>query len=317
MKNIKTYLDSAAEAYYAGHPFISDEVFDRLADCVGYKKVGAKQHENLKRHYYRMYSLQKYYENEAAVPLPVGKDITNSPKLDGASVSSLHIDGMLVQVLQRGDGIEGIDVTNKFLAVKHLIPHEIPYKGVLQVTLEIVAPKTIKNARNYAAGALNLNNVEEFKSRNLNCFAHGVFPALTDTFYEDMRKLSNMGFGTVYDEGIMDIYPCDGMVFRLNKNDEFYDMGYTSLHPRGAYAKKERKPGVETKILSVEWQVGKSGKVTPVAILEPVDIDGAIVSRATLNNPGFIESLNIEIGDTVSVIRAGDIIPCITHKVEG
>ena len=93
-------------------------------------------------------------------------------------------------------------------------------------------------------------------------------------------------------------------------------MGYTSKHPRGAYALKERTAGIKTKILDVIWQTGKSGKVTPVAILEPIEIDGATVSRATLNNFGFIEALGVQIGDSVMVERAGGIIPRIIKKAE-
>jgi DNA ligase (NAD+) len=131
-----------------------------------------------------------------------------------------------------------------------------------------------------------------------------------------MRILESEGFQSVYGSELHNIYPCDGLVFRVNSNKEFDALGYTAKHPRGAYAKKDRQEAVETQILAVEWQVGKSGKVTPVAILEPVMIGDALVSRATLNNPGFIEMLDLQIGDTVGVIRAGEIIPCITHKVD-
>lgn len=315
MKNIKTYLDSAAQAYYDGHPFISDDTFDKLAECISYNKVGAVQHENVKKHYKRLYSLQKYYQDEKVVPLDSNRDTTCTPKLDGAAISLLYIDGHLVQVLQRGDGIEGIDITSKFFE-RELVPLEISRTEVTQITGEIAAPKTIKNSRNYAAGALNLKDMKEFNTRDIAFFAYGIYPHVHETYYQDMSLLDVLGFRTVYTPDLLDTYPCDGMVFRLNNNREFLEEGYTANHPRGAYAKKERKKEVETKILDVVWQVGKTGKVTPVAILEPIDIDGAIVSRATLNNPGFIEALGISIGDTVGVIRSGDIIPCIVHKVQ-
>jgi DNA ligase (NAD+) len=188
--------------------------------------------------------------------------------------------------------------------------------GVHQVIGEIAAPKHIENARNYAAGALNLKDMGEFCTRAISFFAYGVYPTEAATFTEDMRLLSGYGFNTIYDNDIHNIYPCDGLVFRINSNSVFSELGYTAKHPRGAYAKKERAEAVETQILSVEWQVGKSGKVTPVAILQPVMIGDALVSRATLNNHGFIEMLNLQIGDTVGVIRAGEIIPCITYKVD-
>jgi DNA ligase (NAD+) len=315
MKQIEQFLDSASEAYYAGSPFISDAQFDALADSVGYNKVGAKQNSKVEKHLYPMYSLQKYYEDEGTQPLQGIRSIATSVKLDGAALSLLYVNGNLVRVLTRGDGVEGQIVTDKFLGT-NLVPQFIDVPGVVQITGEIVAPLNIENARNYAAGALNLKDVAEFRSRALSFFAYGVQPALADTFNEDMSLLKSVGFGVINEPDLDKIFPCDGVVFRVNNNKQFYDLGYTAKHPRGAYAKKERAAHVETKLLDVEWQVGKSGKVTPVAILEPVYIGDALVTRATLNNPGFIEMLDLRIGDTVAIIRAGEIIPCILHKVD-
>jgi len=318
MNMIKQYLDTAAAAYYAGNPIISDEAFDRLADTSGYSKVGARQHENVKPHYHQMFSLQKYYEDEGVSPLAGNKlDVVTTPKLDGAAVSLLYVDGVLVQALTRGDGIEGTDITNKFIARKDLAPINIDNcLGVFQVIGEVVAPKDVPNSRNYAAGSLNLKDVEDFKTRAISFYAYGIFPSQRPTFDEDMRELSGMGFDTVFANDLHNIYPCDGLVFRINNNDAFNAMGFTSKHPRGAYAKKDRQESVETTILAVEWGVGKSGKVTPVAILAPVMIGDKLVSRATLNNQDFIEALGICIGDTVAVALAGMIIPQVLHKVD-
>lgn len=317
MKTLEQYLDSCSKAYYAGNPIISDDVFDALALSCDYNKVGAVQHENVVRHLYQMYSLQKFYENEdKKKPLEGITDISVSIKLDGAAVSLLYIDGELVRAVTRGDGIEGQNITEKILSTSSLVPHKIKnLSGIYQITGEIVAPKHIENARNYAAGALNLKSVEEFKTRAISFFAHGVFPHLTNSYNQDMAVLQKLGFATVKEADLDKIYPTDGLVFRADNNTTFTELGYTSKHPRGAYALKVRAEHVETTLLGVEWQVGKSGKVTPIAILEPVLIGDALVSRATLNNPGFIEALGIEIGDTVAVIRAGEIIPCILHKV--
>jgi DNA ligase (NAD+) len=131
-----------------------------------------------------------------------------------------------------------------------------------------------------------------------------------------LKDLKAWGFNTVFEDSLHKIYPTDGIVFRVNNNEVFEGLGYTAKHPRGAYAKKTRGECVETVLLEVEWQVGKSGKVTPVAILEPVLVGDALVSRATLNNPGFIQALDLQIGDRVAVRRAGMIIPEIVHKVE-
>ena len=316
MNKIENFLDSAAKAYYAGSPIIADAQFDALAYSVGYNKVGAtKQNSKTDKHLYQMYSLQKYYEDEGAEPLQDIGCIAMSIKLDGAALSLLYVDGVLTRVLTRGDGIEGQIVTDKFIG-NPIVPQTVPFSGVYQITGEIVAPINIENARNYAAGALNLKDTAEFRSRALSFFAYGVQPQLSATFDQDLDILKSSGFGVINDADLDKIFPCDGLVYRVNDNKTFYDMGYTAKHPRGAYARKERAEHVETKLLGVEWQVGKSGKVTPVAILEPVLIGDALVSRATLNNPGFIEMLNLQIGDTVAVIRAGEIIPCILHKVD-
>ena len=110
-------------------------------------------------------------------------------------------------------------------------------------------------------------------------------------------------------------FPNDGKVIRVDDNKEYSDLGYTSHHPRGAYALKTREEGIETTLLDVVWQTGKSGKVTPVAILDPIKIDDAVISRATLNNIAYIKSLNLEIGCRVKVIRAGKIIPRVIERV--
>ena len=316
MNKIKDYLDAASAAYFAGKPFISDEVFDRLAESAGYYEVGAKQHQNVVKHYFPLYSLQKYYEDEGVAPLQEYANKVASPKLDGACIAGLYIDGNLVQAATRGDGIEGQDITQLILSRPDLMPPTIPYEGVVQVSGEIAAPSSIENARNYAAGALSLKDVNEFRTRAISFFAYGVFPYFGKSYREDMQQLEKLGFTTIFEPEIHKIYPCDGVVFRIDSNDTFQSLGYTAKHPRAAYAMKQRSEAVETKILAVEWQVGRTGKVTPVAILEPVKIGDALVSRATLNNPGFIQMLNLQIGDTVGVIRAGEIIPCITHKVD-
>ena len=316
-QQIFNYLDRCSDAYYSGSPILDDSAFDRLAELVGYNKVGATVTEGKVKHLYQMYSLQKHYEDEGVSPLAnVSGEKATTPKLDGAAISILYIDGKLAQVATRGDGIEGQDITDKFLTTKSLIPHEIPTKGTFQITGEVVAPKHIENARNYAAGALNLKNVDEFRTRAIEFFAYGVQPYPTASFDDDMEVLETWGFKTVFEPEIDKIYPCDGVVHRLVFNYSFDNLGYTGKHPRGAYALKERQAAVETTILDVEWQVGKTGKVTPVAILEPVMIGDAQVSRATLNNPGFIEMLGIEIGDKVAIIRSGEIIPRILHKVD-
>jgi DNA ligase (NAD+) len=129
-----------------------------------------------------------------------------------------------------------------------------------------------------------------------------------------MKDLQELGFNTCLSKA-WDEFPQDGQVWRVANNEEWHELGHTSHHPRGSFAIKERKEGVVTKLLDVVWQVGKSGAVSPVAILEPCIIGEATVSRATLHNMGIIEELNLEIGCDVEVIRAGEIIPQIVARV--
>jgi DNA ligase (NAD+) len=317
MNKLHKLLDKASQDYYAGSPTIPDYVFDELAAGCGYNKVGAAVHGKKAKHLYPMYSLQKHYEDEGKADPLAGLDVTTSIKLDGAAISLLYVDGILVQALTRGDGIEGQVITDKMYEHGGLVPLNINLGNVsVQITGEIVAPLHVENSRNYAAGSLNLKDLDEFKTRAIEFFAYQITPSLDPTWSGDMRVLKQLGFNTVLEPELAKIYPSDGIVVRLNNNHQFEQLGYTSKHPRGAYARKERAQHVETKLLGVEWQVGKSGKVTPVAILEPVKIGDALVSRATLNNPGFIEALDLQIGDTVAVVRSGEVIPCILHKVD-
>lgn len=316
MSKLKAYLDSASAAYYAGNPIMSDETFDSLAESCGYSAVGPKEDAS-EKHYFRMYSLQKHYEDQGIPPIDA-KVCSVSPKLDGAAISVLYVAGNLVRVLTRGDGIEGKNITDKFLSPScNIIPKRIPVnESIVQITGEIVAPKHITNARNYAAGALNLKSAEDFRSKAISFFAYGITPFANATYDADMHMLSRWGFGTVKDADLQNIYDTDGIVFRINNNADYTSAGYTAKHPKGAFALKTRQECVETEILDVEWNTGRTGRVTPVAILKPVMIGDKEVSRATLNNPGFIEALDLRIGDTVAIRLAGMIIPEVVFKVD-
>jgi DNA ligase (NAD+) len=314
-QKITKFLTSASESYYAGCPIISDEVFDVLADSIGFSQVGAKAQGKTATHTYQLFSLQKHYTKDGVAPLSeyTAGEKCITPKIDGAAISLLYIDGELVQGLTRGDGKVGQIITDKVLKASY-IPKTIPTHGVVQISGEIAAPSHVDNARNYAAGSLNLKDSTEFATRALEFFAYGVQPSQKPTYEQDMKVLSKWGFTTIYEPDIDKIYPCDGTVFRLNNNELFYSLGYTSKHPRGAFALKEEQEAIITTLLDVEWSTSKTGRVNPVAILEPVYIGDALVSRATLNNVEFIEALGLEIGDEVFVIRSGMIIPTITGK---
>ena len=309
---MKEYLDYVSKKYYEGTPVITDQVFDRLAEQFNYTPVGYVQGDDSFKHPFRMYSLEKFYVGESIKVIP-GPIIT-SPKLDGAAISITYIEGNLSMALSRGDGIRGKDITEN---IKQLdIPKKIENRrSLVQVTGEVVAPKEIENARNYAAGALGLKDPKEFAKRDLTFIAYAVEPWHTKNWIEDLLYLRSQGFNIVV-ESNWDQYPHDGVVVRTDSYEAFFELGYTNRHPRGAYALKTRKEGVHTTLRKVVWQVGKSGVVSPVAILDPIEIDGATVSRATLHNPKYIKDLNLEIGCTVEVIRAGEIIPRVVGRVD-
>lgn len=307
---MRDFLEKASLAYYSGCPIITDAEYDVLFAHYKCSNVGYTVTDGIE-HYYRMYSLQKCFDlNDAPLPLI---DTVASPKLDGAAVSLLYVSGKFTLGLTRGDGLIGKDITEK-LAL--LVPESISLTGALQITGEVVCPKTVENARNVAAGSLNLKDLEEFKSRPVSFVAYDIQGTKSKYWTESMELLSALGFRTVLDSNLRDTFPLDGEVYRINDTEHFQSLGYTSHHPRGAFALKEQATGVVTRLLDVTWQVGKSGVVSPVAILEPVMIGDASVSRATLHNIQYIEALNLELGCQVEVIRSGEIIPRILRKVD-
>lgn len=310
--SIKELLKQASMDYYMGEPMMSDAEFDILAASINFKEVGYSGDNNRVAHVHRMYSLQKVFEHEQKDPLYIytGK-LVWTPKLDGAAVSLNYYDGKFVLGLTRGDGKKGIDITNN---IRHIVPNKCKYKGMVQITGEVVAPSSIKNARNYAAGALNLKDEVEFQSRDLRFIAYAVQPSTEEYWTEELEVLKLSGFDVITQEE-WHKYPTDGLVCRIDSQKDFRDWGYTSHHPKGSYALKRVQKGVETTLVDVVWQLGKSGVVAPVAILDPIEIDGAMISKATLHNIKYIESLQLEIGCRVEVIRSGEIIPRIVRRV--
>ena len=197
MENINALLRRAALSYYNGKPMMSDAEFDRLSELCNFEEVG---HSGGKiKHYYQLFSLQKVFENEISTNNPFQtykKPVVVTPKLDGAAVSLLYVEGKLHRALTRGDGKKGIDVTEH---LKTRVPHSIHPNSpsVVQITGEVVAPKAIKNSRNYAAGALNLKDTKEFETRELLFIVYGVQPYIKETWTQDMNLLSGWKFWTV------------------------------------------------------------------------------------------------------------------------
>lgn len=309
--NRKRYID---KMYYAGTPIMSDEEYDSLygdGDTVGHDVDGEAV-----PHLFPMYSLQKVFLTPAGIldthpkiPAPV----VYTPKLDGAAISVQYKNKKFYRALTRGDGKKGLDVTEK---VRHLVPATLDSNFTdVQVTGEVCAPKEIPNARNYAAGALGLKSVEEFKNRNLTFVAHNVQPSLADLWSDSMELLQKVHSFNVVTEKNWDEFPHDGVVARTDDVDKYEAEGYTAHHPRAAYAIKKTPTGVVTTLRDVEWNTGKTGVITPTAILDPVDINGATVSRATLHNMEFINQMELELGCKVEIIRSGEIIPRILRVV--
>ena len=308
---MREFLDHASKLYYEGSPILSDAEFDKLAyqhnyNCVGYRV------ESGVPHYFPMYSQQKFFSVEECPASKNDSGYVGSVKLDGAAVSLLYIDGKLQQALTRGDGKKGQPILDKMIC---LVPDIIDYNSIVQITGEVVAPKDLPNARNLAAGSLNLKDIEEFRARPLQFVAYDAQPFIEDNWTQAMISLSKLRFNTVLTTDIS-MYPDDGEVYRINDYSQFEKLGYTAHHPRGAFALKQQKEGVVTKLLDVKWQVGKSGVVSPVAILEPVIIGEATIRRATLHNIEYIKELGLEIGCNVEVIRSGEIIPRILRRVQ-
>ena len=306
---MRDFLEKASLAYYSGAPIISDAEFDSLVAKYSYDQVGHVVTDGIP-HLHKMYSLQKVFSIDD-IPTPNSKYIC-TPKMDGAAVSLTYVNGHLALALTRGDGNLGRDITDK---LETLVPNSISFKGEVFITGEVVCPSTVTNARNVAAGSLNLKDLEEFKTRPLTFVAYDVQGVQYELYTEALSLLAQEGFNTV-DTFDYANYPTDGMVYRINSRKSFDKMGHTAHHPRGAFALKEQKEGVHTELLDVVWQVGKSGVVSPVAILAPVEVEGAIVSRATLHNIEYIRSLELEIGCGVEVIRSGEIIPRIVRRVD-
>ena len=294
---------------------MTDTEWDALYD--GLEEIGYTPDSGVP-HKYQMYSLQKTFDNEELENwLRVkheGQLVTCTPKLDGAAVSIMYRDGNLSSALTRGNGKIGLDILNK---IQYLVPTKINYLKEIQIDGEVVAPTSIPNARNYAAGSLNLKDPLEFKARcnELRFVAYDMRPYFIESWVDVLQMVESFGISTVYSIDAS-LYPQDGRVFRLDDTKYWSEQGFTAHHPRGSLAFKEQKDGVITKLKDVEWQTGKSGVVTPVAILEPVMIGDALVQRATLHNMAHIEQLGLEIGCKVEVIRSGEIIPRIVRRVE-
>ncbi len=274
------------------------------------------------------------------------------PKFDGASLNLIYEDGYLRQGITRGDGEVGEDITQNVKTIQ-TIPLQIKEKSLLEIRGEVVIFKDefekinserlkngqslFANPRNAAAGSLRQLDPRITAKRNLIFLPYGVGQnSLGYKLQSDMMEyIYNLGFKapplkalTKDAEEIEAVYEqmkeqrdalpmmLDGMVVKVNELSKQQALGYTVKYPRFMVAYKF--PAVEkvTKIKDILLQVGRTGVVTPVAIVEPVEIEGVVVERATLHNFDEIERKDIRIGDSVIILRSGDVIPKITKVLK-
>ena len=269
-------------------------------------------------------------------------------KIDGLSLALRYRDGILVQAITRGDGIiQGEDVTDNAKVIKDIkekLKEPLPYfeiRGEVYMSREAFAKvnarqellglKQFANPRNCAAGTLRQLNSKVVKDRQLSMFVFNLqrvegreFASHTEA-YEFMKKqgikvihnyqvchTANQVMGAIDRIGASRgelPYDIDGAVVKLNSFAQRQALGETSKVPRWAVAYKYPPEEKETKLLNIELSVGRTGRITPTAVFEPVQLCGTRVERATLHNQDFIDGLDIRIGDTIKVFKSGEIIP--------
>ncbi len=270
-------------------------------------------------------------------------------KYDGTSISLTYREGVLVQAVTRGDGVRGDDVTDNVRTIR-TVPLKLrgDYPAEFEIRGEILMPFAVfnrlnqekaeageplfANPRNAAAGTLKLQNSSLVAKRHLDCFLYYMPGEETpaDTHYGNLQKAKEWGFHMPpYVEvcrSVDDVWafiekwdkervnlpvPIDGIVVKVNDLEKQHLLGYTAKSPRWAIAYKFRAEREATPLVSVSYQVGRTGSITPVANLEPVHIAGTIVKRASLHNADIIAELDLHEHDTVYVEKGGEIIPKI------
>ncbi|MDQ1165244.1 MULTISPECIES: NAD-dependent DNA ligase LigA [unclassified Flavobacterium] len=270
-------------------------------------------------------------------------------KYDGASISISYENGKLVQALTRGDGFQGDEVTNNIKTIKSIPLHlKGKYPDKFDIRGEIILPLAgfekmnqelieigetpYSNPRNTASGSLKLQDSAEVAKRPLECLLYFVtgnnLPFSSQ--FEGLEAARSWGFKVPKEAKLVnnmhevfdfidywDVhrhnlpYETDGVVIKVNSIQHQEELGYTAKSPRWAIAYKFKSEQVSTKLKSISYQVGRTGAITPVANLEPVQLAGTIVKRASLHNADQIEKLDIRVNDTVFVEKGGEIIPKI------
>ncbi|GAA4923075.1 NAD-dependent DNA ligase LigA [Mucilaginibacter defluvii] len=271
-------------------------------------------------------------------------------KFDGLSMSLTYEHGQLARAVTRGDGVQGDDVTTNIRTI-HTIPKKLnkgDYPEFFEIRGEVFMHRKAferlnneriengeipyANPRNFASGTVKMQDSAEVAKRPLDCFLYGLYTdrTLFKTHWESLEALEKWGFNvndhsrlcgnidqvlefiTYWDTERFNLsYDIDGIVIKVNNYGQQQELGFTAKSPRWAISYKFKAERVETELLSVSYQVGRTGAVTPVANLQPVLLAGTTVKRATLHNANEIIRLDLHEGDSVYVEKGGEIIPKI------
>lgn len=273
-------------------------------------------------------------------------------KFDGISISLTYEDGLLTRAVTRGDGMQGDDVTTNVKTIRSIpLRLKGNYPDFFEMRGEIIMPhdsfnainaeredlgqQTFANPRNAAAGTIKLQDSKEVAKRKLDQYCYFMMmdddKMIFKNHYESLMTARQWGFNisnymalcndvadienfiNYWDEKRKELpFDIDGIVIKVNNFKQREILGFTAKSPRWAIAYKFKAEEARTQLLSVDFQVGRHGTITPVANLEPVQLAGTIVKRATLHNADFIEQLDLHYDDIVSVEKGGEIIPKIT-----
>lgn len=307
---------------------------------VGYESVSQLQKV---KHNHQLLSLAKTTDESEFISYFGNRSFILMAKLDGLTCSLTYQDGVLIRAESRGNGEIGEDITHNAKVFSN-IPLKIPANGTVIVDGECIITYSdfekikeregadYKNPRNLVSGTVRQLNPEIVKNRDVKFLAWKLYecPSIykVETNLQSMRLMQTFGFDVApyriaLSSEIGDIkaecerlqIPIDGIVGMFNNIAYCKSLGVTAHHPKHSLAFKFYQEENETTLLDIEWNTSRTGLINPVAVFEPVEIDGTTVNRATLNNVSIIKELQLGIGDTITVIKANQIIPKVTQNL--
>lgn len=314
-------------------------------NTVGYE---VKSELQKVKHSHPMLSLDKTKDVHELIKFAGEQDCILSCKMDGLTILLTYDNGVLIKAETRGNGEIGEDVTHNAKVFEN-IPLTIPntnhieiegeaiitYKDFEKINAALPEDSKYKNPRNLASGSVRQLDSSIAKNRHLKFIAWKL-PEGERNFNEGLEFIRSIGFDVVpyikickydtlidYERYIYDLkkraeemsYPIDGLVMTYNSIEYGKALGMTGHHPKHSIAFKFYDEEVESKLLSIDWTMGKTGVLTPTAVFEPVEIDGTTVERASLHNVSILTDLELSVGDTISVYKANQIIPQIKENL--